>query len=172
MAYITYPGTKLTRDFSLSDSAESIFANTQVFRVAAGVTIAPDELLVFSGTGPLTVAPATTGMPVIGTDKIAGTSATYSNATASAAGEVIVFTPNPLRRYNVKLGTAVANEAAALALIGDQCVLTTTTVNGYSHQVLNNASSNSTYGIQIMAVDVDTDCAEVQLLTFTDTLPA
>ena len=172
MAYITYPGTKATRDFPLTDSAQAIFANTQVFRVAAGVTIAPDELLVFSGTGPLIVAPATTGMPVIGTDKIAGTSVTYSTATASAAGEVIVLTPDPLRRYNVKLGTAVANEAAALALIGDQCLVTTTTVNGYSHQVLDNTANAPENGIQIMAVDVDSDIAEVQLLTFTDTLPA
>ena len=159
-------------DFPLTDSAQAIFANTQVFRVAAGVTIAPDELLVFSGTGPLIVAPATTGMPVIGTDKIAGTSVTYSTATASAAGEVIVLTPDPLRRYNVKLGTAVANEAAALALIGDQCLITTTTVNGYSHQVLDNTANAPENGIQIMAVDVDTDVAEVQLLTFTDTLPS
>jgi len=172
MAYITYPGTKTTRDFPITDSAESIFANTQVFRVAAGTVIAPDELLVFSSTGPLTVAPATTGMPVIGTDKIAGTSATYSNATASAAGEVIVFTPNPLRRYNVKLSTTVANEAAAQALIGDQCLLTTTTVNGYSHQVLANSVNAPENGIQVMNVDLSTQVAEVQLLTFTDTLPA
>lgn len=172
MAYITYPGTKTTRDFSISDSAESIFANTVVFRVAAGTVIAPDELLLFTGTGPLVVAPATTGTPVIGTDKVAGVSATYSTATASAAGEVIAFTPNPFRRWKVKLGTAVANEAAALALIGDQCTLTTTTVNGYSHQVLNNSTSNTDNAIQIMAVDVDTDCAEVQILVYTDTLPA
>lgn len=161
----TFPPSKKTRDFSVADTVISL-SNTRIETVAAGTTIAPDTLLLLSAINPDTVIEATTGTPVVGTDTVYGVSATYSNNNSTTAGLVVVTKLLPGMTFRVKLQSALANQAAVDAIIGNQYLITSSTdADGFIHQVLNNSvPTSATAMLRVVDADFTTDVALVEIV--------
>lgn len=161
----TFPPSKKTRDFALADTVIS-FADTTPYVVAAGTTIAPDTLVLLDAINPITVVEATTGTPVVGTDTVYGVAMTYSTNTATTDGQVVVAKLLPNQTFRVKLNTALANQAAVDAIIGNQYLIQSSTdADGFIHQVLDNSvASSGTAMIMVVDADYTTDTALVKII--------
>lgn len=161
----TFPPSKKTRDFSIADTILS-FSNTRVEAVAAGTVMAPDTLVLLSAVNPDTVIEATTGTPVVGTDTVYGVTATYSNNTSSVDGMVVVTKLLPGMTFRVKLKTALANQAAVEAIIGNQYLIESSTdADGFIHQILDNSvASSPTAMLRVVDADFTTETALVEIV--------
>ncbi len=165
----TFAPSKKTRDFSMSDTVIA-FSNTRPEVVAAGTTIAPDTLVLLTAINPDTVAEALTGTPVIGTDTVYGTSATYSNNTSVLAGLCGITKHLPGMTYRVRVDATYAalmiDQTFVDGIIGNQYVLLTTTdADGFIHQVLDvTGGASITYMLKVVDGDFNSKTVEVEIV--------
>lgn len=122
-----------------------------VYPVAAGVTIKAGEPVTRT-LGALTVIPAITATPVVGTHFVVGIANTNATATATVAGIVSVVPVDINKIYLIKTsGTAFANQAAYDAKLGHR-VLFTLTSSAYT--IATTQADGSTGGLVIMPLDI------------------
>ena len=165
----TFLPSKKTRDFGVSDTVID-FSNTEPVKVAAGTTIAPDTLLLLTAVGPNTVAEATTGTPVIGTDTVFGPSATYSTNSASAAGLVVSAKHLSGMTYRIKVDDTFAatltSQSVLDGIIGKQYLIASSTdSDGFIHQVLNvTGGHNAVNMLKVVDGDWVSKTVEVEIV--------
>jgi hypothetical protein len=121
------------------------------YPVAAGVTIRAGEPVTRT-LGALTVIPAITATPVVGTHAVVGIAQTNSTSTASTAGTVSVIPVDINKIYLIKTsGTAFANQAAYDAKLGQRVLFT---LSSGTYSIATTAADGATSGLVIMPLDI------------------